>query len=176
MLVELLSSIDLSELEDEGLDRLQLEARTAAVEGLRLNLLSGQQCVRDFFLCLNENLINWPDVFSIFGFKITHSTSCDGCGTVNSHETLQSYVEIEVPPEGSSLSDHAGYFFNTSTLVGLNCRNTCNKLVQVEKRSQLTNVKEANFITVVLARGIRTMDGFKLNTNSFSSSSDLFIR
>ena len=57
----------------------EIELRTQNIEDLRLNLISGQQCVRDFFLCLNENMMNWPDVFSAFAFKISHSTECCSC-------------------------------------------------------------------------------------------------
>ena len=142
---------------------------------MRLNLKSGQQCVRDFFLCLSENFVNWPDVYSYFGFNITHSTSCDGCGNVNSHQTLQSYLELEVPPEDSKLSDYVGYFFNTSELIGVYCEHGCRKIVQAEKRSKLTDASQAEFITVVLTRGIETAQGFKLNVNSITSSTDLLI-
>ena len=77
----------LSELEEEYYDPLQLEHRIQDVENLRLNLISGQQCVQDFFLCLNENLLSWPDVFSNFGFNITHSTVCCSCKHVSQSET-----------------------------------------------------------------------------------------
>ena len=61
----------ISELALEVDDPYELDQRTENVKSLRLNLLSGQQCVRDFFLCLNENFLSWPDVFLSFGFKIT---------------------------------------------------------------------------------------------------------
>ena len=41
----------LSELATEIDDPLQLELRTDDIQCLRLDLISGQQCVRDFFLC-----------------------------------------------------------------------------------------------------------------------------
>ena len=40
----------------------QLAKQLENVEALRLNLNTGQQFVRDFFLCLNENVTNWPDL------------------------------------------------------------------------------------------------------------------
>ena len=166
----------LSQLKDEVTDSKQLKARTAKVENMRLNLISGQQCVRDFFLCLNENCLNWPDVYSYFGFNITHSTKCDGCGNTNSHETLQSYLELEVPPENSDLSDYVGYYFNTSELIGVHCKHGCKKVVQVEKRSRLTDASTTEFITTVLTRTKETSEGYKLNLNSISSSTNFFLR
>ena len=47
----------LSEITSEIYDPVQLENQTRAVKSLRLDLLSGQQCVRDFFLCLQENFL-----------------------------------------------------------------------------------------------------------------------
>ena len=66
----------LSELSMEIDDQRELENRSRAVQNLRLDLRSGQQCVRYFFICLNENVINWPDVYSCFRFNITHTTTC----------------------------------------------------------------------------------------------------
>ena len=128
----------LSELQEEITDIIQLNARIATVEKSRLNLLHGQQCVRDLFLCLGGNVLNWPDVFSHFGFNITSSTSCDGCGTVNCQEILQSYLEIEVPSENGDLSEYLGYQLNTSELVGLICKGSCNKMIQVEKQMRIS--------------------------------------
>ena len=76
-------AIRLSELSTEIMDQNLLNDRTRGIESLRLDLKSGQQCVRDFFLCLNENLLSWPDVYSTFGFEITHSTKCCSCHHVN---------------------------------------------------------------------------------------------
>ena len=166
----------LSELQEEIADRIQLNARIADVEKLRLNLLHGQQCVRDLFVCLNENVMNWPDVFSHFGFNVTTSFSCDGCGTANSHDILQSYVEFEVPPENADLSEYLGYQYNTSELVGVKCESSCNKMVQKEKRMRISNVEETEFITVILTRTMDTEDGYKFNTNNIESTNDLLIR
>ena len=111
----------LSEMPTEVLDPIQLNNRRNAIEGMRLDLISGQQCVRDFFLCINENVLNWPDVYSNFGFKMTHSTRCCSCMNVNQSETTQIYVEIPVPPNNSNLNECIEDYFNTSSLEGLNC-------------------------------------------------------
>ena len=46
------------------------------IQESRFDLHSGQQCVRDFFLCINENLESWPDVFSMLAFRLTHTSKC----------------------------------------------------------------------------------------------------
>ena len=166
----------LSELATEAIDQSQLRNRISAIEEMRLNLISGQQCVRDFFLCINENVLCWPDVYSCFGFKITHSTKCCSCNNVNQSETTQIYVEIPIPPYNSSLNDYFEEYFNTSSLEGLNCDNDCQSFVQVEKRSQLSSCGDTNFFIVILTRAIQTLNGFKLVKNKTLPTNDVFIR
>ena len=156
-------------------DQSQLEQRTRGIESLRLNLYTGQQCVRDFFLCLNENLLNWPDVFSTFGFKITHSTKCCSCNHINQSETTQMYLEIPVPPDNSNLNEYVEEFLNTGELVGLRCENGCQSFVQAERRSTLTASAETEFLVVVLTRAVETLDGFKLVKNTTLPTNDVFI-
>ena len=49
-------------------------------------------------------------------------------------------------------------------------------MVQVEKRMRLSNVKETDFITVILTRTIQTEEGYKFNINNIEAANDLFIR
>ena len=166
----------ISELASEIDNPYELEHRTQNLEDLRLDLISGQQCVRDFFLCLNENFLSWPDVYSTFGFKITHSTSCCSCNNVNQSETTQMYIELQVPPDNSNLNDHIEDYLNTSSQVAVYCENGCQSLVQAEKRSTLTRTSETEFLIVILTRAVETMDGFHLNKNKVTPTNDVFIR
>ena len=132
--------------------------------------------MRDFFLCINETVVNWPDVYSNFGFKMTHSTTCCSCNNVNQSETTQIYVEIPVPPDNSSLNDYVESYFNTRSLEGLNCTGICQKQVQVEKRSQMSNSDETEFFIIILTRAVQTPTGFKLVKNKTIPTNDVFIR
>ena len=107
----------ISQLDVEVDDPVEYERRIQAINKVRLNLISGQQCVRDFFICLKENVQSWPDVFSCFGFKVTHSTNCCACNQTNQHETLQMYIELDVPPDGCELTNSIDDYLNTSSLV-----------------------------------------------------------
>ena len=166
----------MSELSAEIHDQFQLEHRMHDVENLRLNLISGQQCVRDFFLCLNENILSWPDVYFKFGFKITHSTKCTSCQHIYQSETQQTYVELQVPSDESNLNDYVEDFFNRCTTVGRFCENECQKIVPAEKNSKVTNASETEFITVILTRAMETLDGYQLNKNRVNITNDVFIR
>ena len=130
----------ISELAMEVHDPKELIARTANVESLRLNLISGQQCVRDFFVCLEENVVNWPDVYSSFGFKITHFSECLACHHVHQFETNQMYIELSVPEDGSNLNECVEEYLCTSSLLGYNCEDGCQKFNQFERRSTISKI------------------------------------
>ena len=70
-------------------DRNLIEEQSRIIEESRFDLRSGQQCVRDFYLCLYENITSWPDVYSLFSFTLKHSSTCSSCGHENSSETTQ---------------------------------------------------------------------------------------
>ena len=67
-------------------------------------------------------------------------------------------------------------YFNSSTFVGVFCENGCQKFVQAEKTSKVTETSETKFITVILTRATETLDGYQLNENRVTSTNDVFIR
>ena len=167
----------LSELHNTIDDQQQLENQVRIVQGLRLNLLSGQQCVRDYFLCLKENILCWPDVCAPFMFRITHSTQCCACNHINLSETSELYVDIPVPPSGSCLSKHVSEYLNISELVGKHCEDGCKKYVQAEKRSRIKLISETEFIIIILTRAVRTLEGSsRFIGNAVIATEELFIR
>ena len=86
------------------------------------------------------------------------------------------YVELQVPPDNSSLNDYIEEFFNASSLVGVFCENGCQSMIEAEKSSKVTRTAETEFITVILTRAIETLDGFQLNKNKVIPTNDVFIR
>ena len=167
--------LKISELESEIDDAFELEHRIAVIQNQRLDLYSGQQCVRDFFVCLSQNILCWPDVCSSFNFTITHSTECCACNNVNTSETNQLNIEIPVPPDNSNLHEFVEEFFNIGELVAFKCE-SCKKFAQTERRSKLTNGSESEFIIVILQRVIETLDGFELVKNRTILTENVFIR
>ena len=93
----------LSEFQFLGLDQEEISQQSQLIQSLRLNLRSGQQCVRDFFVALKENIVNWPDVYDNFEFQMVNSTTSSNCGFRSQSELTQIYEEMEVPPNQSSL-------------------------------------------------------------------------
>ena len=166
----------ISEVAAEENDPAELERRRKRILNVRLDLIQGQQCVRDFFLCLQENYTNWPDVFSCFGFRITHTTTCCACNNTNSYETTQMYIELDVPPDSCELSRSIDEYLNTSSLVTLRCESICQRNVQKEKTSILTRTNETQFVLVILSRAVATVDGYQFNSNRTISANDVYIR
>ena len=108
-----------------GLQRKEIERQLKNVDNLHLNLRSGQQCVRDFFLCLKENLENWFDVYQLFSFNMINSTKCISCGKTNESEQNQLYVEIDVPAQDSRLNEFVEESLNGFYKVDYDCKEGC---------------------------------------------------
>ena len=98
------------------------------------------------------------------------------CNQANQHETLQMYIELDVPPDGCELTNSIDDYLNTSSLVGMVCEDQCKRFVQKEKSSILTSTAETEFILVILSRVTQAMDGFHLNTNRTIATQDVYIR
>ena len=169
-------AIRISEIEKEVNDEAQRQRQIENVRRLRHDLLHGQQCIRDLFLCLQENSISWPDICSVFNFRITYSSTCCGCGNKIESEIVHMYVEIDVPPQNSSLSESLEDYFCTSNLNARLCNAKCKIICQYEKRVQISLVRETEFFITILSRAIETLNGYQLNENQIISTNDVYIR
>ena len=130
----------------------------------------------DFFICINENLESWPDVFSTFSFCLRNISECCACHKRNEYETNQLYIEINIPPSNSILRDYVEEYFNGRSNVLAHCDGDCQKLVEKMKWTSLNRSDEAKFLIVILTRGIDTMDGYTFSKNEIDSSQDIKIR
>ena len=70
-------------------DPRELRRRLRYVEELRLDLGNGQQCVRDFFVCLTENKESWLDVYTFFNYSVKDTRRCKQCGAVSENCILR---------------------------------------------------------------------------------------
>ena len=143
---------------------------------MRLNVSTGQQCVRDFFVLINQNLLNWPDVYNFFAFQIINSTTCSDCGHRSASETTEIYEEISVPPHQSSFKVYVEQIFNEATVVDSFCSDYCKKAGRGERRHTLKSIANTKYITILLSRAIETAQGFKLVNNQFKSTDTIELR
>ena len=166
----------LSEISYEIINQSLLEEQSAQIRNLRLDLRNGQQCVRDFFICMNENLESWPDVFSMFSFRLTHISECLKCKKRNQFETNQLYVELEVPPNNSILKEYVEDYFNEKSKSVYRCEDDCQALSEKMRYVSLTNSDEAKYLIVILTRYMDTLDGISLVENKINSTETIVIR
>jgi hypothetical protein len=143
-----------SELTSEIDDKHELIRMLENVDRTYLNLSTGQQCVRDFFICLKENMENWLDVYQIFDFNTVNLSICAACGYRSESEQNQIYLELEVPPDESFLSQFVEQTLNEGCMVDYRCEDGCQENFQAEKRTVLKSVRETQFLTILLRRSI----------------------
>jgi hypothetical protein len=166
----------LSEISYRVIDPNYLENQSRQIRNLRLDLRNGQQCVRDFFLCLDENILSWPDVYSLFSFKLTHSSECTSCKHRNESETMQLYLEMPVPSNNSNLKASVEDFLNGGSTFENYCDKSCKAIREKIKRTKITTTDEVKFLIVILTRGIETEDGFHLVKNKIKSTDNITLK
>ena len=105
-------ALRLSELQSEIFHPDELERQSRLVQSFRLDLSRGQQCVRDFFVALNQNMINWLDVYNLFVFEMVSSTTCTRCKKRSQSESLHFYEEMDVPNNQTNAKSCIEQFFN----------------------------------------------------------------
>ena len=166
----------ISECQLGNKSHIEVDLEERKILSSRMNLSDGQQCTRDFFICLQMNADAWPEVYSLLEFKLEHSTVCINCNLRISSESVQTFIPVTVPENDSKLNEYLEEVFNQSDLVTKRCEDGCNRIVQARKQSQLICGKETNFITVILSRWIETDEGFDVNRSRITSTDEVFIR
>ena len=165
-----------SEIISLGLNKQEIERQLKNIDNLYLNLRNGQQCVRDFFLCLKENLENWIDVYQLFSLNMINTTKCRSCGKTNESEQNQLYVEIDVPPTDSRLNEYVEESLNNCCNVDYDCKEGCHMKHGAENRSMIKSCKETDVIIVMLRRVIQDESGPILLQRSTHSTFNIFVR
>ena len=163
-----------SEIMNKSLDHEEKTRQLRQIDEVYLNLGAGQQCVRDFFLCLNENAPNWIDLHDFLCFETIDSTMCLRCHYKNEIRLRQIYLEMEVPPDGSSLGKYVEEHFDESTIVDFVC-DECGANFQAEKKLLLNSINEADFITILLRRTVYSDEGNMLVVSKIEAVGDIHL-
>ena len=68
----------------------------------------GQQDAKDFFICLNQNKIHWPDVFNTFKVRMRSISECSRCGHRSSQTRSDEFMflEFSCPDSGTKMSTY----------------------------------------------------------------------
>ena len=165
----------LSELQLEVFHPDELDRQSRLVQSFRLDLSRGQQCVRDFFVALNQNMINWLDVYNHFVFEMISSTTCTKCTNCSQSESLHFYEEMDVPMDQTNAKIYIEKFFNGSSIVDSKCER-CKEQGQGERRATLKSCRKSKFIILIFSRAIQSEHGYQLNQNTVTSTDPVLIR
>ena len=166
----------LSEVGLAVINERQKEKEMEQVRQTYLNLESGYQCVRDFFICLHENLINWPDVYSNFSFTLRHHTICSTCKHEFETETNQLYLEMKIPPDNTTLKSIVEDTLNEDEIVEVYCHDNCKRNVHKMKKTEIVNCGDVKFFIIILSRGRETQDGYEYSNNRVSIFDEINLR
>ena len=161
---------------NQMLEKQELNRQLKCVDDLHLNLGTGQQCFRDFFLCLKENLESWIDVYQLFCVNINFSTTCLNCNKKSESEQNQLYVEIDVPPNGSNLNEYVEKTLNGYDEVDYDCQDGCNVKSEAANRSMIKSCQDTEFLIVILRRVILGEAGPMIVQNSVNSTYNICIK
>ena len=103
-----------------------------------------------------------------------NSSMCLACKHKNESEQSQIYLEMEVPPDGSKISEYVEELINMSSIVQYHCQDGCQSYFQAENRTQIKSNPE--FLIIILRRSIMTENGPEIVENNLESISDILIR
>ena len=165
-----------SELTSGIKDKDELAKMLENVDEMYLNFNNRQQCVRDFFICLNENMEDWLDVHQTFSFTTINLSICISCGHKSESEQNQIYLEMDISPDGANLSQYVEETFNEGLMVDYNCEDGCQTKYQAEKRTVLKSVRETQFIIILLRRSIMAEQGIEIVYNNVYAEGNIQIR
>ena len=83
---------------------------------------------------------------------------------------------MEVPRDGTDLKEQVENYLNGGIERIFNCEEGCKKLSQKTMRMTVNNVLETEYLTIVLSRGVETMDGYEFSPNRNNASKNISIR
>ena len=120
----------------------------------RENILTGQQCARDFFIILAENKASWLDLYTLFHHVTIQTLTCPNCKRESSNRSSDLYRELACPPDGGKLRNFLQLQFNCVEKVDFLCEEGCKKRGKFKKRLKFVSEESSEFLLVVLTRGI----------------------
>ena len=137
-------------------NRLFHFAGTKSMTGYQLareRLAGGQQDCKDFFVCLKESLLQWPDVYSLFHFNLKPYTVCRNCGG-QSTGVLSSncFMLIDCPSRATTMSEHIVSQMQNPTSVPQWIHEDGCKKQGGQKYSAILNIKEVRYLIFIVTR------------------------
>ena len=113
-------------------------------------------------------------MYEFIAFNTVDITMCHLCKYENAQTQRQMYLEMEVPPNGSSLGQFVEEQLNGSYHVDYKCE-VCNLNSKAEKRWILNSIEETNYITIILRRTVQEDGENVILRNQINAVEDIRI-
>ena len=139
----------------------------------------GQQDAKDFFICLNQNQIHWPDVFNTFKVRMKSISECRRCGYRSSQAKSNDFMflEFSCPDSGTKMST-----FMTKVMDQPEIRSEwrdeegCGQRSEALHFSKIDNIEETEFIIVVLRRLVNFGNGPTILRNNVQLGEEVQLK
>ena len=131
-------------------ERVQAEH---TISNLRLHV--GQQDAKDFFVCLKQNQIHWPDVFNTFKVKMKTISECRSCRNTSSQANSDDFMflEFSCPDSGTEMSTYlTEKMEHPEVITEWRDEEGCGQRSGALLYNKIENIGEAKFIIVMLRR------------------------
>jgi hypothetical protein len=127
-----------------------IEAKPSSLD--ENNIMTGQQCARDFWVIIagNENL--FLDLFKHFFHKVQQTITCFNCNYAYVREDTLLYMEESCPPDNTSLKTYLEQYYNMDQTVEYRCEDGCGKKGNSSKKIQIITRESSSFLLVILSR------------------------
>ena len=137
----------------------------------------GQQDSKDLFLCLDENMNDWPDVFNFFKVSTITSTTCGSCGFVSQQEredTDTTSIMLSCPISSTNLKTFIEDEMNSVEKVnGWRDQNGCGQITTGNVRKRICNIMNKKYLIFILRRLIRIGDELEIIDTEVKINDDL---
>ena len=122
----------------------------------------GQQDAKDFFICLKQNQIHWPDVFNRFKVRMRSISECRRCGHRSSPAKSNEYMflEFSCPDSGTKMSTYMKKRMEQPEIrFEWRDEDGCGQRSEAKYYSKIENIEETEFIIILLERLVNFGNG-----------------
>ena len=120
-----------------------------------LRLHAGQQDAIDFFVCLKQNQIHWPDVFNTFKVRMKSIAECRSCRHTSSQANSEDFMflEFSCPDSGTEMSTYLTEKMEHPEVISeWRDEEGCGQRRGALLFNKIVNIAEAEFLIIMLRR------------------------
>ena len=116
----------------------------------------GQQDAKEFFMCLDENQLVWPDLFEFLKICTISETECTSCGNVSRQENcynISCFIRLDCPRENTTLKTYIEEKMNGFELrENWRDESGCNSVTTGRNKTKITDMSCTNYVVFIVER------------------------